>query len=113
MAWDERECPKCGVRLRTCVRGMGVPGGKEREEGFCPVCDELVISEMTDGFVYVELLSTGGLTITNPLTGKALTTTPNGRSIAGATFKSTEAAEKFIFQHWAAPVLTKDVPVKG
>ncbi len=38
MSWNEIECPKCGVRLKTDVRGMGVPGGQEREEGYCPVC---------------------------------------------------------------------------
>lgn len=112
MGWSEIECPKCGVRHRTRVRGMGVPGGKEREEGFCQICGELVISEVTDGFIDVEVISSGGFTITNPLTGKPIATTPDGLSLAGVTFNSTEAAEKFIFQHWAAPVLTKEVQVK-
>lgn len=59
MSWTDIDCPKCGVSLRISVRGMGVPGGKEREEGLCPKCNALVVSEMTDGFVYVELLPTG------------------------------------------------------
>lgn len=113
MGWTETECPKCGVRLRTCVRGMGVPGGKEREEGFCPICGALVISEMTDGFVYVEVNSSGGFMITNPYTGNPITSTSNGASLVGATFNTAEAAQKFIFQHLANPVLAKNEPVKG
>lgn len=59
MSWRELACPKCAVQLRIEVRSMGVPGGKDREEGFCPACGELVVSEMTDGFVYVELAPPG------------------------------------------------------
>lgn len=58
MSWTEIDCPECGARLKISVRGMGVPGGKEREEGFCPKCGTLAVSEMTDGFVYVELVPT-------------------------------------------------------
>ncbi len=109
MSWNEIECPKCGVRLKTDVRGMGVPGGQEREEGYCPVCSELVISEMTDGFVYVDLISTGGVTITNPLTGKPMEKTPDGISLAGLTFKDEQAAQKFMSLYRPSPILTKDI----
>lgn len=112
MPWNEIECSICGVRLKTCVRGMGVPGGQEREEGFCPVCGALVISEMTDGFVFVELLSTGGITIKNPLTGRPMDKTADGLSLIGVTFNSEETALKFISQHWPAPVLTKEISIK-
>lgn len=112
MSSNEIDCPKCGVRLKTTVRGMGVPGGLDREEGHCPICGELVISEMTDGFVYVDLVQTGGLTITNSLTGKPFENTPDGISLAGVTFSNEQAATKFISLHWPAPVITKDVPAK-
>lgn len=111
MSWNETECPKCGVRIKTCVRGMGVPGGQEREEGFCPFCGELVISEMTDGFVYVELVTTGGFTITSP-SGKPMEETPGGKSLAGITFKSEDTARKFIARYWSDPVLVKEFPRK-
>lgn len=86
---------------------MGVPGGKEREEGHCPICGELVISEMTDGFVYVDLVATGGLTITNPLTGKAMKETPSGKSLAGVTFSNEQAVEKFAALYWPEAVFMK------
>lgn len=108
MSSDEMDCPKCGVRLRTSVHEMGVPGGKDREEGHCPMCGELVISEMTDGFVYVNLASTGGLKITNALMNVALDETPNGKSLKDVTFGSEQAAYKFIALHWPeAPVIGK------
>lgn len=112
MSSKEIDCPKCGVRLKTSVQGMGVPGGKEREEGHCPMCGELVISEMTSGFVYVDLVSTGGFTITNPLTGKEMENTPGGMSLAGVTFSNEQAAHKFMSLNWPAPVPTKAVPRK-
>lgn len=111
MSWNETDCPKCGVRLKTSVRGMGVPGGKEREEGFCPVCNELVISEMTDGFVYVELAPTCATRIMNPLTGRPLEKTPDGRSLADVTFSSEERAQKFVSLFWPSAVITKEGPV--
>lgn len=112
MSSNEIDCPKCGVRLKTSVQGMGVPGGKEREEGHCPKCGELVISEMTDGFVYVDLVSTGGLVITNPFTGKVVEATPDGMSLAGVTFSNEQAVEKFISLFLPGSIITKSVPVK-
>lgn len=112
MSWNETDCPKCGVRIKTSVRGMGVPGGKEREEGFCPVCSELVISEMTDGFVFVELATTGSVSIQNPFTGKRMDKTPSGMTLDGVTFSSEETAKKFISLHWPAPVLSKQLKDK-
>lgn len=112
MSWVEMDCPKCGVRLKTRVRGIGVPGGKERENGFCPICRELVISEVTDGFVDVELNSSGGSTITNALTGEAHEKTPDGLSLKGVTFSNREAADKFTAIYWRNAVMTVCVPVK-
>jgi len=86
-----------------------VPGGKEREEGHCPICGVLVISEITDGFVFVDLVSTGKLKISNPLTGKAMEVTPSGISLEKVSFSNEQAAEKFISLYWAAPVITKNV----
>ena len=30
---------------------MNVPGGKEKEQAFCPICNELVAEHMTSGFI--------------------------------------------------------------
>lgn len=50
---NEMECPnpECGVKLRIIERPMGVPGGKEKEQAFCPKCHTLVDELMTDGFL--------------------------------------------------------------
>jgi hypothetical protein len=35
---------------------MGVPGGQEKEQGYCPNCHKLVAEFMTDGFIDVYLI---------------------------------------------------------
>ncbi|MFW6367548.1 MAG: hypothetical protein ACOCZG_00120 [Halothece sp.] len=36
---------------------MGVPGGKTREEAFCPKCRTVVANTVTDGFLDAYLVS--------------------------------------------------------
>jgi hypothetical protein len=57
MGWNyETVCKKCGAKLQIVERGMGVPGGKEKEQAHCPKCNELVAEHMTDGFIDATLL---------------------------------------------------------
>lgn len=44
-------CEKCGKKFRVEVTTMGVAGGKDREEIFCPYCGHLNGYRMTSGFV--------------------------------------------------------------
>ena len=58
MGWNyETECKKCGVRLQIIERPMGVAGGKEKEQAYCPNCQELVAEHMTDGFIDAHLIT--------------------------------------------------------
>ena len=45
-------CEKCGRKFRVQVTTMNVPGGKEKEEIFCPYCGHENGYRMTSGFVY-------------------------------------------------------------
>lgn len=45
-------CSKCGKEFRVVVTTMGVPGGKDKEEIFCPYCHSEEGYRMTSGFVY-------------------------------------------------------------
>lgn len=45
-------CSECGRRFRVQVTTMNVPGGKEREEVYCPYCHSNNGYRMTSGFVY-------------------------------------------------------------
>lgn len=45
------KCPVCGAFLRINETGELFPGGKEREEAYCPQCHSEVYSTMTSGFV--------------------------------------------------------------
>jgi hypothetical protein len=57
MGWNyDTECKQCGTKLRIAERSMGVPGGKEKEQGYCPKCGEVVAEFMTDGFIDVHLV---------------------------------------------------------
>lgn len=57
MGWNyETQCADCGARLKVVEKPMGVPGGKDKEQGYCPQCNHLVAEFMTDGFIRVELL---------------------------------------------------------
>jgi uncharacterized paraquat-inducible protein A len=58
MGWYyEINCPKCDVKLQIIERPMGVPGGKEKEQAYCPKCHELVAEHMTDGFLDAHLIN--------------------------------------------------------
>lgn len=52
----ETECENCGAKVRVKERPMGVPGGKDKEQAYCPNCNHLVAEHMTDGFLDVELI---------------------------------------------------------
>ncbi len=45
-------CKKCGHTFLVRVTTMNVPGGKEKEEIYCPYCGEENGVRMTSGFVY-------------------------------------------------------------
>ena len=46
----EEKCPKCGAVIYVQVMPMGVPGGKEKEETYCPYCKTLLYEAMIDGW---------------------------------------------------------------
>ena len=46
------KCKKCGKEFEVHVTTMNVPGGKDKEEIFCPYCHEENGYRMTSGFVY-------------------------------------------------------------
>ena len=48
-------CPNCKAEVIVHELPMGVPGGKDREDAYCPSCGTVVTSIMTDGFVRTEL----------------------------------------------------------
>lgn len=55
MAYSFRmKCPKCGALLKINESGELFPGGKEREEAYCPKCYYEVYSSMTSGFIRAE-----------------------------------------------------------
>ena len=58
MPWDyETECKKCGAKLRIIEAPMNVPGGKEKEQAYCPKCNHLVAEHMTSGCINARLIS--------------------------------------------------------
>ena len=58
MGWNyETKCKKCGAQVKITERPMGVPGGKEKEQAFCPKCNSLVAEYMTDGFIDAHLVT--------------------------------------------------------
>jgi uncharacterized paraquat-inducible protein A len=60
MGWSyETNCTNCGARLKIVERPMGVPGGKDKEQAYCPKCRELVAEHMTDGFINAYLIEAG------------------------------------------------------
>lgn len=102
------DCPNCGVRLVVNVFGMGVPGGKEREEGSCPLCQAVVHSEMTDGYIVVDLNPddrAGLFFISNPFSGRPLQRTAEGLDIEKARFSTAEARQKFLDRFFPAAVV--------
>lgn len=57
MGWNyETECKECGAKIKVTERPMGVPGGKEKEQAYCPQCNALVAEHMTDGFLDAHLI---------------------------------------------------------
>lgn len=58
MGWDyETKCDNCGAQVKIHEEPMGVPGGKEKEQAYCPKCNHLVAEHMTDGFIRATLIS--------------------------------------------------------
>ena len=53
----EKECPNCGALVYIHVMPMGVPGGKDKEEAYCPICGTLLYSAMTDGWFNTNVVS--------------------------------------------------------
>lgn len=51
----ETECTQCGATVIVTEHPMGVPGGQEKEQGYCPTCHGLVAEFMTDGFIRTAL----------------------------------------------------------
>ena len=49
-------CPGCGAHVQVFDERMGVPGGKDREQAYCPACGALVVEMITDGFLRVVLV---------------------------------------------------------
>lgn len=57
MGWDyETECKNCESKVRITERPMNVPGGKDKEQAYCPECNELVAEHMTSGFIDATLI---------------------------------------------------------
>lgn len=52
----DRKCEKCGANVRITVTSMGVPGGKDKEQAYCPKCNFLISEHMTDGFVRTDII---------------------------------------------------------
>lgn len=48
----EMTCEQCKRKFRVEVTTMNVPGGKEKEEIWCPYCNHLNGYRMTSGFVH-------------------------------------------------------------
>ena len=46
----DKECPTCGAVIHIQVMPMGVPGGKDTEKAYCPICRTLLYTAMTDGW---------------------------------------------------------------
>ena len=46
------KCSNCGKWFHVVETPMGVPGGKDKEEYYCPYCDHEEGYIMTDGFVH-------------------------------------------------------------
>lgn len=46
----EKECLTCGAVIYIQVMPMCVPGGKDIEEAYCPICGTLLYKAMTDGW---------------------------------------------------------------
>ena len=45
-----KECPTCGAVIYIHEMPMGVPGGKDKEEAYCPICQTPLYTAMTDGW---------------------------------------------------------------
>ncbi len=50
----DTKCSHCGKPYHVQEAPMGVPGGKDKEEIFCPWCHQIDGYMMTDGFVRTE-----------------------------------------------------------
>jgi len=48
-------CPECDAHVHVFDERMGVAGGLDKEQGYCPRCGSLVVEMMTDGYLRVVL----------------------------------------------------------
>lgn len=63
MGWDyETDCEKCGTKLKVTEQPINVPGGKDKEQAYCPECNHLVAEHMTSGFITAHKISKGNAT---------------------------------------------------
>tara|TARA_B100001093_G_C26506967_1_gene875804 strand:+ start:142 stop:321 length:180 start_codon:yes stop_codon:yes gene_type:complete len=57
MPWNyETDCENCGIKLKIEEQPMNVPGGKDKEQAYCPECNHLVAEHMTSGFITARVL---------------------------------------------------------
>lgn len=60
---ESKTCPECGAHVHVFDERMGVAGGLDKEQAYCPRCGALVAEMMTDGYLRVVLVegeSAGG-----------------------------------------------------
>ncbi len=50
------KCKECSANVKVTVTSMGVPGGKDKEQAYCPKCHFLLGEHMTDGFVRTAII---------------------------------------------------------
>ncbi len=58
--YSKTTCAGCGSMVAIVEEPMGVPGGQEREQAYCPKCGTLVAKFMTDGFIRAYLIDENG-----------------------------------------------------
>jgi hypothetical protein len=52
-------CPECHANLIVTEFSGGTPGGKDKEQGYCPNCSALVTERVTSGLISVRLAEPG------------------------------------------------------
>lgn len=58
MGWNyDTTCENCKTNIHISERPMGVPGGKEKEQAYCPKCGHLVAEHITDGSLNATIIN--------------------------------------------------------
>lgn len=52
---EKIECHQCHIKLKVIEHSNSGPGGQDKEQGYCPKCDALVVERMTSGLIAVRL----------------------------------------------------------